>query len=58
MTEGFREALAGADLASAFPEREWIKEPEDVLPLAIYLASQGPNGPTGQCFSLMRRDGL
>jgi 3-oxoacyl-[acyl-carrier protein] reductase len=58
MTEGFREALNGVDLASAFPETEFIKEPEDVVPLAIFLASQGPNGPTGQCFSLMRRDGL
>jgi len=31
------------------------KEPEDVVPLAVFLVSQGENGPTGQSFSLMRR---
>jgi 3-oxoacyl-[acyl-carrier protein] reductase len=37
---------------------EWIKAPEDVVPLALFLATQ-PNdeGPTAQSFSLMRRDG-
>ena len=35
---------------------EWFKEPEDVLPLALFLASQPLTGPTGQSFSLMRRD--
>jgi 3-oxoacyl-[acyl-carrier protein] reductase len=35
---------------------EWFKEPEDVLPLALFLATQPLTGPTGQSFSLMRRD--
>ena len=34
---------------------EWIKEPEDVVPLALFLASQPKIGPTAQSFSLMRR---
>lgn len=35
---------------------EWIKEPEDVVPLALWLATQPDVGPTAQSFSLMRRD--
>ncbi len=35
---------------------EWIKEPADVVPLAVFLATQPPIGPTAQSFSLMRRD--
>ena len=35
---------------------EWHKQPEDVLPLALFLATQPLQGPTGQSFSLMRRD--
>ena len=35
---------------------EWFKQPADVLPLALFLAAQPPTGPTGQSFSLMRRD--
>ncbi|MCO7125245.1 SDR family oxidoreductase [Sporolactobacillus shoreicorticis] len=35
---------------------EWVKEPEDVTPLALFLASQPEIGPTAQSFSLMRRD--
>jgi 3-oxoacyl-[acyl-carrier protein] reductase len=38
-------------------ESEWIKQPEDVVPLALFLASQPTIGPTAQSFSLMRRDG-
>ena len=34
---------------------EWVKDPEDVVPLALFLACQGPKGPTGQSFSLARR---
>jgi 3-oxoacyl-[acyl-carrier protein] reductase len=34
---------------------EWLKQPEDVVPLAMFLATQPPQGPTGQSFSLMRR---
>jgi 3-oxoacyl-[acyl-carrier protein] reductase len=38
-------------------ESEWIKQPDDVVPLALFLATQPAVGPTGQSFSLMRRDG-
>ncbi len=34
---------------------EWVKTPEDVTSLAVFLASQGIKGPTGQSFSLARR---
>jgi len=37
-------------------ESEWIKQPEDVVPLALFLATQPPQGPTAQSFSLMRRN--
>lgn len=35
---------------------EWIKQPADVTPLALFLATQPDIGPTAQSFSLMRRD--
>ncbi len=35
---------------------EWFKQPEDVVPLALFLAMQPHVGPTAQSFSLMRRD--
>lgn len=35
---------------------EWLKDPEDVVQLALFLASQPDIGPTAQSFSLMRRD--
>ncbi len=34
---------------------EWVKAPEDVVPLALMLATQSSKGPTGQSFSLARR---
>lgn len=42
---------------SALAESEWLKTPEDVVPLALFLACQPMIGPTAQSFSLMRRDG-
>ena len=39
----------------AMPPGEWIKEPEEVLPLALFLATQLEPGPTAQSFSLNRR---
>lgn len=36
---------------------EWFKEPEDVVPMALFLATQPEYGPTAQSFSLMRRMG-
>lgn len=38
-----------------FAESERVKQPEEVAPLAVYLAAQPPGGPTGQSFSLARR---
>ncbi len=37
-------------------EGEWIKKPEDVRNLALFMATQPLVGPTGQSFSLMRRN--
>ena len=34
---------------------EWVKQPEEVTPLALFLASQPEPGPTAQTFSLLRR---
>jgi len=36
-------------------ESEWVKGPDDVVPLAMFLATQPLRGPTGQSFSLARR---
>ncbi len=35
---------------------EWLKQPEDIVPLALFLATQPAVGPSAQSFSLMRRD--
>jgi 3-oxoacyl-[acyl-carrier protein] reductase len=37
-------------------DSEWIKGPEEVTPLALFLATQPDTGPTAQSYSLMRRD--
>ena len=37
------------------PEGEWLKEPEEVVPMALFLATHPEPGPTAQSFSLMRR---
>lgn len=34
---------------------EWVKAPEDVVPMALMMATQPQHGPTGQSFSLARR---
>jgi len=36
-------------------DSEWVKQPEDVTSLALFLATQPDRGPTGQSFSLARR---
>jgi 3-oxoacyl-[acyl-carrier protein] reductase len=43
-------------LSTASGGGEWFKQPEDVAPLALFLASQPRDGPTGQTFSLARRE--
>lgn len=35
---------------------EWLKTPEDVVQMALFLAIQPDIGPSAQSFSLMRRD--
>jgi len=47
-----REGRLGAGNQSV----EWYKSPDDVVPLALFLASQPVRGPTGQTFSLARRE--
>jgi 3-oxoacyl-[acyl-carrier protein] reductase len=37
-------------------DSEWIKYPDDVVPLALFLAAQPLVGPSAQSYSLMRRD--
>jgi 3-oxoacyl-[acyl-carrier protein] reductase len=37
------------------PPGDPIREPEEIVPLAIFLAAQPPSGPTGQSFSLRRQ---
>jgi len=39
----------------AMPPGEWFKEPTDVVPLALFLASMPDFGPSAQSYSLMRR---
>ena len=35
---------------------EWFKAPEDLLPIALFMAAHPDAGPTGQSFSLARRE--
>ena len=35
---------------------EWAKQPEDLVDIALFLATQPNPGPTGQSFSLLRRE--
>jgi 3-oxoacyl-[acyl-carrier protein] reductase len=35
---------------------EWVKEPEDVVPLALFIATQPAFGPSAQTYSLTRRE--
>jgi 3-oxoacyl-[acyl-carrier protein] reductase len=40
---------------ATIPPGEWFKDPEDVVPLALFLAGMPDTGPTAQSYSLMRR---
>lgn len=42
------------ELRAQLGAHEWIKQPEDVVPLALFLAAQPESGPTAQSFSLKR----
>jgi 3-oxoacyl-[acyl-carrier protein] reductase len=46
----------GTALRAAVGATEWFKEPADVVPLALFLATQPATGPTGQTYSLTRRE--
>jgi 3-oxoacyl-[acyl-carrier protein] reductase len=35
---------------------EWRKSPEDVVPIAMFLAAQPEIGPSAQSFILMQRN--
>jgi len=41
--------------APPIAESERVKMPDDCIPLAMFLATHPPGGPTGQSFSLARR---
>jgi 3-oxoacyl-[acyl-carrier protein] reductase len=47
-------AGAGAGVA-ARPAGDRIREPEEIVPLAVFVAAQPPSGSTGQSFSLRRQ---
>jgi 3-oxoacyl-[acyl-carrier protein] reductase len=50
--------LTAARFASSpppFAPSERVKTPDEVVPLALWLATQPPGGPTAQSFSLARR---
>lgn len=49
------EVAAGHPSAFQTPG-EWIKQPEDVVPLALFLAGLPDDGPTAQSWSLNRRE--
>ena len=51
------ERQGGERIAAFETPGEWPKQPEDVVPLALFLASSPAPGPTAQSFSLMRRQG-
>lgn len=36
--------------------KEWVKEPEDILPIAYFIVSLPNDGPTAQTYSLMARE--
>ncbi len=56
LTEGAQARNAGNDSSVFNIDSEWIKQPEDVTSLALFLATQPTIGPSAQSFSLMRRD--
>lgn len=48
-------AVSAAQKHANGPGGEWIKQPEDVTPLAVLMAAMPDVGPTAQSYSLMRR---
>ena len=56
-TELTRDAESAGSATPFRNPTEWIKQPEDVVSLALFLAALPDKGPTAQSYSLMRRDG-
>jgi 3-oxoacyl-[acyl-carrier protein] reductase len=56
LTDMLKVAAADVRRKEAFMDEEWFKQPEDLLPLAMFLATQPTRGPTGQSFGLLRRE--
>jgi 3-oxoacyl-[acyl-carrier protein] reductase len=57
LTRGIEERARATGGETAFSNSvEWIKQPEDVAPLAVFLASMPEPGPSAQSFCLNRRD--
>lgn len=52
-----RTAITGFGEKFITSGEEWLKDPEDVVPMALFLAGQPDSGPSGQSYSLMRRVG-
>lgn len=40
---------------AVIPPGEWFKSPQEVTPMALFMASMPDGGPTAQSYSLMRR---
>lgn len=43
-------------LRAQFSRDEWVKQPDDVAPLALFVVTQPLRGPTGQMYSLLGRE--
>ena len=56
LTDMLKSVAANARKKEAFIDEEWFKQPEDLVPLAMFLATQPTRGPTGQSFGLLRRE--
>lgn len=52
-----RTAITGFGEKFISSGEEWLKDPEDVAPMALFIASQPDFGPSSQSYSLMRRPG-
>lgn len=55
-TPATRAELASGHQSAFQTPGEWLKQPEDVVPLALFLASLPDDGPTAQSWSLNRRE--
>ena len=57
LTKGIEERARESGGETVFTNSvEWIKQPEDVAPMAVFLAAMPEPGPSAQSFCLNRRD--